>query len=1221
MNISQLINQDRKNRLDNLTSGGAAGSFNMNFISRILDGNNNQEEEKQYVPRNMREPSILSSRGAFTGAPNTKPKIYGPMFDPNQKSHPSTEYSYSSSGKNSCKTKYGSKSKNIIDLENPSEICKFVQFKDPLLPKPTLSEKAYDKIFPDVDKNKKPRDILQDKKNLQEKLTDAKGGRLYGIHRDGTNLHNKYYQNNLSGVKSCSSRLRQIGPRYIPGWNKMPLSEKLSLQRQRKEFDSEHEEMEEIKRTTLIKEDNKKRRREQKRNDKFQEEINKNQKQLQEEMDRRYIKYIKEKKRKQRHFQEESVGKLHDTKMCANGWMKTNLNSGPKEDKAVDIKSMIDLDFDPSEMGKPKTKIVFKKEQPMDIGAAHIKHEIEDANDLSNSLHENSIKKEEVDGSEQELHTNENLKALEEEKNKIRAEVKERVKKLNIQGKIGGDSESIEEILIETKRDAKKRRDAKRLKIIKSAQKSVIVLSDSYHGSHEDDIQEIPKSNADIEVIKSSLENPDSIMQQKEAASYLDCQKSYDKEQTEYDNDEIPLKILDEKKMKKKTEDRKQKKFETRKENYMKSKRFRKRLSALTIKQRVDRKKLALEALGQFNIQSAPQVMEIKPKEMKIYGREEIVEEVIQQKKEANNKDSNHKNDNNNQKNQKDDSSDNGSEKYCLDSCGDEDKPTRKKKQRTNSDIELIKQVTQDIISVLSDSDQECKKKQKEEPPKPKLPQSGVNPLDLENAFNNSIRSRGDSCISGMTISKDQEDPEDYQIYNEADEQCYDFDKTKYDKIVQHENNNEEFMRCDICMDNFSEASDTLVICELCNVAVHQKCYGKDLKDSIPKDAWYCNRCKYLHEDNKMDPDDIKCYLCSDLKGCIVKSQEKWAHVTCVLWVPEISYKDFETKTEIIGNVSNERWLLKCSYCKSRGAALQCQQKFCSRNFHVRCAISSGVIVSWSKMIKDQKDANQGQESEKLKYLIFCKRHLRRYKEGKIKKEHIVDETTITPIGGIEKVLYTPCDDRVEPEEETSREISNDTSKEIVDPDNFIVYENTVIDQAKRRMARKRKRNSVKNTNDSQNPSNTETSLKKNQEELVQSEASRMKTRSQKKNKLVNLAGKSVQEYNLFNAPDDEDNTKSHITKRRRVDDDHDNAPSSSQTSHKYISKSRQSEYKNMKTQEPEERCTKITDEKEIPLSDMSDEKKKTKSASKVEKHFEEELDIDMDELAKILSQ
>jgi NuA3 HAT complex component NTO1 len=61
-------------------------------------------------------------------------------------------------------------------------------------------------------------------------------------------------------------------------------------------------------------------------------------------------------------------------------------------------------------------------------------------------------------------------------------------------------------------------------------------------------------------------------------------------------------------------------------------------------------------------------------------------------------------------------------------------------------------------------------------------------------------------------------------------------------------NDNDEDVNCDICLDDFNDESieggDNLVICDMCNVAVHQSCYGHDILRKFPEtEQWFCERC------------------------------------------------------------------------------------------------------------------------------------------------------------------------------------------------------------------------------------------------------------------------------------------------------------------------------------------------------------------------------------------
>ena len=121
----------------------------------------------------------------------------------------------------------------------------------------------------------------------------------------------------------------------------------------------------------------------------------------------------------------------------------------------------------------------------------------------------------------------------------------------------------------------------------------------------------------------------------------------------------------------------------------------------------------------------------------------------------------------------------------------------------------------------------------------------------------------------------------------------------------------------------------------------------------------------------------------------------------------------------------------------------------------------------------------------------------------------------------------------------------------------------------------------------------------------------RRKTRSQKRSRLRNNAGKKVQGYSLQDAPDEEeeDNEILPLKKKRIIEDEEDNK----REEFKYISKKRQIEYKNIKDQQKP-----LLD----PLKDTTETPKKDKSSSEPIKVISDgEIDIDPEELAQYLSQ
>ena len=92
-----------------------------------------------------------------------------------------------------------------------------------------------------------------------------------------------------------------------------------------------------------------------------------------------------------------------------------------------------------------------------------------------------------------------------------------------------------------------------------------------------------------------------------------------------------------------------------------------------------------------------------------------------------------------------------------------------------------------------------------------------------------------------------------------------------------------------------SEECNEMVFCDSCNICVHQACYGIT---SIPSGSWLCRTCALGSKP--------KCELCPNKGGAMksTKSGQKWAHVSCALWIPEVSIGCVE-KMEPITKISS----------------------------------------------------------------------------------------------------------------------------------------------------------------------------------------------------------------------------------------------------------------------------------------------------------------------------
>ncbi|XP_052009975.1 protein Jade-1-like [Xyrauchen texanus] len=168
----------------------------------------------------------------------------------------------------------------------------------------------------------------------------------------------------------------------------------------------------------------------------------------------------------------------------------------------------------------------------------------------------------------------------------------------------------------------------------------------------------------------------------------------------------------------------------------------------------------------------------------------------------------------------------------------------------------------------------------------------------------------------------------------------------------------DEDVVCDVCQSPDGEDGNEMVFCDKCNICVHQACYGI-LK--VPEGSWLCRTCAL-----GIFP---KCHLCPKKGGAMkpTRSGTKWVHVSCALWIPEVSIGNPE-KMEPITNVSHipsNRWALICCVCKEKtGACIQCSAKSCRVAFHVTCGLHCGLKMNTILT-----------EADEVKFKSFCPKH------------------------------------------------------------------------------------------------------------------------------------------------------------------------------------------------------------------------------------------------------
>ncbi|XP_047334284.1 histone-lysine N-methyltransferase ATX3-like isoform X2 [Impatiens glandulifera] len=167
--------------------------------------------------------------------------------------------------------------------------------------------------------------------------------------------------------------------------------------------------------------------------------------------------------------------------------------------------------------------------------------------------------------------------------------------------------------------------------------------------------------------------------------------------------------------------------------------------------------------------------------------------------------------------------------------------------------------------------------------------------------------------------------------------------------------------RCAVCRWVEDWDYNKIIICNRCQIAVHQECYGaKNVTDFT---SWVCRACE--------TPDiERECCLCP-VKGGALKPTDVeplWVHVACAWFRPEVAFLDAELMEPAVGllRIPSYSFVKACVICnQTHGSCTQCCK--CATYFHTLCALRAGYRM--------ELHCTEKEGSQTTKWISYCAVH------------------------------------------------------------------------------------------------------------------------------------------------------------------------------------------------------------------------------------------------------